>query len=67
MRLGDLLEIVAAACLTAAAYLAWGLPAALLVAGVALAYEGQCFGSHPLPKIKLPKVRLLRRKRNADA
>lgn len=67
MRAGDVLEWIAGACLTAAALLHWGLPAALVVAGVVLAYEAQCYGGRriPLPKVSL-KVPKLRR-RGGDA
>jgi hypothetical protein len=51
MRLGDILEIIGAAALTVVAYLTWGIPAGLAVAGVTLVYEGQCLGHVPLPGI----------------
>jgi hypothetical protein len=49
VRLGDLLEIIGAAGLAVAAYLVWGIPAGLGVVGIALVYEGQCFGHVSLP------------------
>jgi hypothetical protein len=55
MRLGDLLELLGAACLVASAYLWVGLPQALIVAGVALVWVAQGFGATPLPRTKLPR------------
>jgi len=51
VRLGDLLEIIGAIGLAVAAYLVWGLPAGLGVVGIALVYEGQCYGHIPLPGV----------------
>lgn len=56
MRVGDVLEIVAAACFTAAAYLWAGAPPALIVAGACLAYLAQCYGTHRFPRIHVPKL-----------
>lgn len=58
MRLGDVLEWVAAACLIGAAYLWQGIPLALLAASVALAYLAQVEAETPLRK---PRLRRLRR------
>lgn len=55
MRVGDLLELIGAGCLVAAGCLQVGLWVALIVAGVALVYEGQCYGTQPLPRPKLPR------------
>jgi hypothetical protein len=60
MRVGDLSEWLGAACFAAAAYLWGGFELALVVAGVALAYFGQCYANHPVPK--LPKVKVPWRK-----
>ena len=49
---GDVLEWLAAVLLVAAAYVGTGLPLALAVAGVALAYFAQCYGATPWPKRK---------------
>lgn len=54
MRLGDVLEWVGAIFLFLAALLGVGLPLALAVAGVALGYFAQCYGTTPLPK-RAPK------------
>lgn len=48
MRLGDILEWVAAGCLVAAAALWSGLILALAVGGVCLAYFAQCYSDHAL-------------------
>lgn len=54
MRIGDLLEFIAAGCLIAAAVLATHLAwPGLCVAGVAFAYFGQCWASHPVPQVSL--------------
>jgi len=54
MKLGDLLEIVAAVCFAVAAVLATGLVwPGLVVAGVASAYLAQCYASHPVPALKV--------------
>lgn len=49
MRVGDLIEWIAATAFTAAAYLATHLAwPSLIVAGVCLAYFAQCWASHPI-------------------
>lgn len=65
MRIGDVLEWLAAAALTYAAFLLGGLAsarvataAAAITVAICLAYLGQCYGATP---IRLPT--LLRRKR----
>lgn len=61
MRADDLLEWAAAGCFCAAAYLFVGLTLTLVVGGVCLAYFAQCYHA-PLPKPRLPKIRLRRHK-----
>lgn len=53
MRLGDVLEWLAAGALVAAGYL-WkhSIPLALVIAAVGLAYFGQCYGAQ---KLSIPK------------
>lgn len=63
MRIGDILEWLAVACLAGAALTLGGLAPTLLVLGVALFYFGQCYGGSPLPVPKRPK---LRRRKRAD-
>ena len=59
MRLGDVLELIAGACLVAAAYFATGLAwPALVAAGGFLLYLGQCYAKHT---IALPKVSWLKK------
>lgn len=51
MRVGDVLEWLAAVCLVLGAYLGSGrLWPALLVAAVCLLYEAQCLAQMPLPR-----------------
>lgn len=56
MRTGDVLEVLGAACLAVAAYGYMGWRLAVIVAGAALIYEGQCLAHAPFPwpKVKLP-------------
>ena len=57
MRVGDLLELLAGACLSVGAILIGGIGVGLIVGGVCLAWEGQCFGSTPLPRISRERGR----------
>ncbi len=52
MTVGDVLEWVAGAAFFAAAWLAFGLIAALLVAGVCFAYWAQCHSDRPVRRRK---------------
>jgi len=68
MRVGDLLELLAGACLAVGAGLIGGIGVGLVVAGVCLAYEGQCFGTTPLPRIARERGRWrLRLRRPAES
>ena len=65
MRLGDVLEWVAAAGLVAAGYLGTHMVwVALLIGAICLAYFAQCHAATEIPKfrirIKLPKVHIPR-------
>jgi len=51
MRVGDLLEIGSGVCLAVGAGLLGGLGVGLIVAGLALGWEAQCYGTTPLPRI----------------
>lgn len=51
MRIGDLLELLAGVCLSVGASLIGGVGVGLIVAGLAIGYEAQCFGSTPLPHV----------------
>lgn len=54
MRVGDLLEWIAASAFVAAAYL-WqrSIPLALVVGAACCVYFGQCYGTSSLPRIRL--------------
>ena len=53
MRLGDVLELIGAACLAAAAYFATRMAwPPLVVAGAFLVYLGQCYATHAVPWLK---------------
>lgn len=62
MRTGDLLEALGGACLSVAAYGYMGWRLAVVVAGVALIYEGQCLAHAPFPWPKVKWSRLWKRK-----
>lgn len=56
MKIGDLLEIIGAACLVAAALVPLGhITAACVIGGTYLIYLGQCHGATPFPAISLRK------------
>lgn len=59
MRLGDILEIIAAGCLAAAAYIASGLPLALVAIGLYFGYSAQW--SDAKLTFKRPQLRRPRR------
>lgn len=67
MRVGDLLEWLAAAALVAAAYL-WqhSIPLGLLAAFACLAYFAQCYGKTPFPRPKLPTIKLPKLRKRAE-
>jgi len=68
MRVGDLLELLAGACLAVGAGLIGGLGVGLVVAGLAIGYEAQCFGSTPLPHVARERGRWrLRLRRPAES
>lgn len=56
MRVGDVLEWLAAAAFITAAYLWHGVIPAVLVAGVFLAYEAQCYSEHTIT-IRPPRIK----------
>lgn len=59
MRVGDVLEWIAAACLVASSVLATNLAwVGLLTGGVCLAYFAQCHAQQAVPKPRLPRLRL---------
>jgi hypothetical protein len=58
MRVGDVLEWLAAVALTYALYLIDARAGAAITAAACLVYFGQCYGAHKIP---VPKVRLRRR------
>lgn len=70
MKVGDLLEWLAAACFVAGAYLAshrsW---VAVLVGGVCLAYFAQCHAQQavPKPRVSVPRVRVRLPRRKVEA
>lgn len=61
VRLGDVFEWIAGALLAGGAYLATSMAwLPVVVGGVFLAYQAQCYAGH---KVQLPKLRLRLRKR----
>lgn len=56
MTIGDLLEILAAACAFVAFFVWFGVAAALMTACVFFVYEAQCWAAQPLPKIQRDKL-----------
>lgn len=48
MRIGDLFEWLAGACLVAAMILLLGIPAGLIAAAVFFFYQGQCHAMTPI-------------------
>lgn len=62
MRTGDVLEVLGAACLAVAAYGYMGWRLAVIVAGVALVYEGQCLAHAPFPWPNVRRPHIRRRK-----
>ena len=55
--ISDLLEVLALASLTVAAFVIFHLAGALVAGGVSLMYLSRVYGGQPLPKIALPKLR----------
>lgn len=63
MRIGDLLEWLAGAGFTGAAYDRGGVFWALVVVGVCLLYLAQCYGAAPCPRPHGPRfLKRFRRK-----
>lgn len=58
MKVGDVLEWLAAVAVAYGVWLLAGRAGAAVSAGVALAYFGQCYGG---TAIKLPKIHLFKR------
>lgn len=56
MRVGNLLEVLAALCLVAASYLWLGAPLALLAAALCLVYFAQCYAATPFRLHRRPKA-----------
>jgi hypothetical protein len=63
MRVGDVLELLGGACLTAGAGVLGGVGVGLVVGGLALGFEAQMYGSTPLPRISRERGRWRRRLR----
>ena len=57
MKVGDLLEWIAAAAFVVAGYL-WlhSIALALAILGVCLVYFGQCLASTELPRLRRPQI-----------
>ena len=61
MRVGDLLEWLAAAAFVAAGYIEFNsIPLALAIFGVCLVYFAQLFATTEFPRVRLPRFRVYR-------
>ena len=56
--ISDLLEVLALACLTVAAFVIFHLAGVLIAGGISLMYLSRVYGDQPLPRLALPKLAL---------